>query len=86
MEVVDGEGRLVPDASDRLHIAVEGAAELIAADNGDLYDPTDCQSPVRRAHQGRMLLTIRSLDEPGAATVTVSAESLRPQAVTIEVK
>lgn len=86
VEVVDGEGRLVPDAGDRLHIAVEGAAELIAADNGDLYDPTDCQSPVRRAHQGRMLLTIRSLDEPGAATVTVSAESLRPQAVTIEVK
>ena len=33
-----------------------------------------------------MLLTIRSLDEPGTATVTVSAESLRPQAVTIEVK
>ena len=46
-------------------LLVEGAAELIAADNGDLYDPTDCQSPVRRAHQGRMLLTIRSLDEPG---------------------
>ena len=61
VEVVDGEGRLVPDAGDRLHIVVEGAAELIAADNGDLYDPTDCQSPVRRAHQGRMLLTIRSL-------------------------
>lgn len=74
--LVDNQGRRVDSAFNRLSVSVEGAA-LVALDNGDLFDPTDCQSPTRRAFHGQLMIYVRSTAS-GPATVTVSGESLAP--------
>lgn len=79
--LIDNEGRRVDSAYNRLAVAVEGG-ELVALDNGDLFDPTDCQSPTRRALNGQMMIYIRSAAS-GPASVTVTGESLAPAVLSL---
>lgn len=84
--LVDSKGRRVYTGSTELKVAVEGEASLIALDNGDLFDPTDCQSPIRHAYRGQMMIYIRSTETAGKAVIKVTGEGLRPQCLTVETK
>ena len=86
LTLVDTQGRRVWGASDRLTISVEGPAALIALDNGDLFDPTDCQSPARRAWRGQMIIYVRSTGEAGTVTIKAEGEAVQPAVLTLEAK
>ena len=79
--LTDNAGRRVDSAFNRLSVSVENG-ELVALDNGDLFDPTDCQSPARRALNGQLIVYVRSACAD-AVTVTVSGESLAPAFLTL---
>lgn len=78
IECVDGEGRRVCGAQDKVKIDIEGPGRLLSLENGDLSDPTPCQSPVRRAHRGRLLAYIGSTEEKGLIRIRATAEGLEP--------
>lgn len=83
VSVVDSHGRLVPTACPRLKVTVEGEASLIALDNGDLFDPTDCSSATRRAYHGQMVIYLRSTGAAGDVKLTVSGEEVREETLVI---
>jgi beta-galactosidase len=59
VSVRDGEGRLVPTASNEIEFSVEGPGEIIATDNGDETDFADFHSLKRKAFGGLAQAIIR---------------------------
>ncbi|KAG8630390.1 hypothetical protein KVT40_002009 [Elsinoe batatas] len=81
VEVVDGEGRRVPDAEDEVTFEVEGG-ELVATDNGDPADLRAFPEKTRNAYSGLVLGIVRS-GEKGTVKVRVSAPGLKGAEVDI---
>ena len=76
VEIVDGEGRVVPTAGDQLTFAVSGNATLLAAGNADVKDEDPYFDNTHRVWQGRALAVVRHTGKRGKATLTVSAKGL----------
>ncbi|MCA0892147.1 sugar-binding domain-containing protein [Microbulbifer agarilyticus] len=83
LDVVDDQGNMVPSASNRLNIAVEGAARLIGVENGDILDLEPHKVPTRKAFMGKALALLQATDQPGPITVTVSSEGLEPRTISL---
>lgn len=85
--VVDGAGRWVPGASDRISVWVEGSGALLGIENGDQADNTEYSSASRCAYQGRLLAYVRAARQPGPIRVVCRAGGLlRDAAVELEAK
>lgn len=85
IDVLDAEGRTVPDANVLVNFEVEGAGEFVAADNGDATDWTTFSDPSRKTFNGRALAILRGIKgESGSAVLRVSSEGLEPAEVTVE--
>jgi beta-galactosidase len=83
--VEDKHGLVVPDASNPIHFAVSGPAQIVATDNGDATDLTAFPSHERKAFHGLALVIIRSLpDQTGPITVTAISDEL--ETATVRVK
>ncbi len=82
-EIVDARGVPVPTAANALTVAVTGAGQLAAFDNGSPTDHTAFSSTTRQTWQGKALVMVRATDTKGAITVTVSGEGLIPASVTL---
>ena len=79
VRVVDARGRLVPRACPRIRIAVEGAGEFVAADNGDESDFDGFKETERKAFNGLLSVLVRA--KPGAKgeiRVSALADGLSP--------
>jgi beta-galactosidase len=85
IEVLDAEGRRVPDACPELSFTAEGAGTFIAADNGDATDLTPFSEPKRKAFNGLALTVLRGrkgssgslalqVDCPGLASAKVELQ------------
>ncbi|KAF4125994.1 beta-galactosidase [Geosmithia morbida] len=86
VEVVDGEGNVVPEAADTLNFSIEGdAAEIAATDNGDQHDFVPFQSTERKAFSGSALVIVRSkAGEKGEVKITAKADGLESAVVTVK--
>lgn len=87
LEVVDAEGRVVPDAYVDVSFDVEGVGKIVATDSGDATDQVSYRSPNRRSFAGLISAIVRS--ERGAAgkmKLTASSEGLESAAVEIDVR
>ena len=83
VEVVDAQGRVVPDAENVIRFAVSGAGSLAGVGNGD---PTSHENSVgnqRSAFRGLCMVLVRASDRPGTITVRAQAEGLPPEHVSI---
>lgn len=76
VEVVDGKGVLVPNATVNLNVEISGSGQLAAFDNGDPTDHTVFSSASRNAWNGRALVMVRATEPKGKINVTVRADSL----------
>src|SRR5690606_33635109 len=77
LRVLDAKGRAVPDADARVRFRIDGAAELVATDNGDPRDLTAFPSAERNAFGGLALAIVRGLPgRSGTARVSVEADGL----------
>ncbi|KAI1329974.1 glycoside hydrolase family 2 protein [Xylariaceae sp. FL0255] len=84
-EVIDGKGRLVPQATNGITFDVSGPGVLLATDNGDQADFTAFPSKERNAFSGLVLAIVQSLKgRPGSITISASGENLK--ATTLIVK
>ena len=85
LQLVDGQGRVVADAYDQIHVHVEGGT-LLGLENGNLSDFTPYTSPARRAHRGKLLAYVAAPTEDAENNeikVHASAQGIKDIAVTI---
>lgn len=73
VEVVDGEGRVVPDAAIPCQVNVKGCARLMSAASADLTDLEPMTSPSVTTWKGRAIIVVRSQQKAGKAMVTVTS-------------
>jgi beta-galactosidase len=76
VEVVDANGRLVPDAAHVLRLSLSGSAELAAFGNANPRGVASFRQSVAKSWHGRALAIIRPIAS-GAATISVGSEGLR---------
>jgi len=75
-QIVDAEGVRVPDATPEVTFAVDGPAELLGIENGDLNSPNNGKGPSRAAARGRGLAFIQSKVVAGTIKVTATSPGL----------
>ncbi len=83
LEVQDEKGIVSPTANHEVSVQVSGAGELIGLDSGDQFSHELYKQNIRKAHKGRLLLTIRP-KEAGVISVQCSADNLKPVNLEIE--
>lgn len=86
VEVVDTEGRRVPDAEIPVQFSVSGAGELAAQGSGAPNKPASFRTPQCTTFQGRCLAILRPTGSPGKITLRAKAKGLEADGVTIHVR
>lgn len=71
---VDGKGRRVPEANQLLTFKVDGGAQIVAVDNGDLTSDEMYVGTQRSLYQGAALVILRSGKTAGKVTLSVASE------------
>jgi beta-galactosidase len=83
IQIVDGQGRVVPMADNEVVFEVSGEGKLIGLDNGDPQSHEDYRSNHRKAFHGMCLAIVQSTGKAGQIRVTASSPALEAGAVTI---
>lgn len=86
VEIVDGDGLVVPVADRQLSVSVSGAATLLALGNADIKDEDPYSDSRHLAWNGRALAVVRSNGRRGSATVKITAEDLGGRKVTRDLR
>ncbi len=87
LEVVDAQGRVVPNAQIDVTFQAEGAGTLVATDSGNACDLVSYVSPTRRTFAGLTSAIMRSnRGESGKLTLKANAEGLKGASVDFEVR
>lgn len=76
-EIVDKEGRLVPDAVAGISFGLYGPAKIAGTANGNPHNVDSFQSPHRESYHGQALLVVKSTGRYGPARITAQADGLR---------
>ncbi len=76
IEVVDAQGRVVPDAQEPLVVKVTGGATLLAVGNANVRDNDPYYDSKHHTWQGRAMAVIRSNGKRGKAVITVNGSRL----------
>lgn len=85
VKVLDNEGNMVPEASNKVVFSVTGAGEVVATDNGDPTDFTSFGSSERKAFKGFVLAIVR-ITEADPHPVIVKASGDRIKSVQVVLK
>lgn len=83
IEVVDGNGYVVPDANEAVQIVVEGEGKLIGLDNGNPFDHTSMKSDHRNVFNGLALAVVQSNNKAGGILVRTNSSSLKNASIEI---
>ena len=85
VEVVDAEGRVVPEAAIPCTVSVSGRGQLMAAGSADMKDFEPTTSPKLTTWKGRGMVVVRSSRKAGNAKISVSS-SLPTASLTLKTK
>lgn len=80
---VDRKGRVVPTAVGRVSFEVEGAARLIAVDNGDHSSGELFCGNSKALYEGFAMAIVRSARKPGKVRVTARCDGLKSASATL---
>lgn len=83
VEVVDTQGRVVPDADHLIRFTVSGLGSLAGVGNGDPASHENNVANQRRAFRGLCMVLVRAGDRPGTTTVQAQTEGLPPERIAI---
>lgn len=86
VEIVDEQGRIVPEAANEIRFSVEGEGELIAVDNGLQTSMEPFKAPQRRTFNGLCLAIIKSSGEAGEIQLSAESDGLVSASIEIVVK
>ncbi len=81
--IVDAQGVRVPDATEDVTFSVDGPADLIGIENGDLNSPATGKQSSRNAYHGRGLAFIQSKFVAGGITVQATSPGLASASVVL---
>jgi beta-galactosidase len=77
VEIVDSQGRIVPDAATSIQLSLSGPAELIAFGSANPVAVGSLQSPTAQTWNGRALAIVRGKGPAGGVKIEARAEGLR---------
>ena len=77
VDVLDGNGLLVPTAEDEIAFDLRGKGKIIGVDNGRPDSHESYQANRRKAFNGLALVLVQSTGEPGSMILSASAPSLK---------
>jgi beta-galactosidase len=83
--VVDGEGRVVPEADQEIVFHVEGAGDVLGVGNGDPASHEPDKASHRRAFHGLCQVILRSGKEAGRLVLTAQGAGLVSSRLAVEV-
>lgn len=84
IELIDAEGQVVPDADQTVTLRCEGAGHIAASGNAAPDDMESFRSLTPRTFRGRALAILQpNGEETGTITLTVTAENLGEQTITV---
>jgi len=84
-EVVDDQGRPVPDAIVSVSFAVSGAAEIAAVGNANPKDVASFRQPRRDTFHGTCAVVVRPTGKAGSIEVRAEAPGLEAASAQLEV-
>ncbi len=79
----DRDGYPVKNATNRVHVSVEGAGRLVGLDNGDSTDFDQYKATSRRLFSGKLLAVIAAKKEAGEIVVKATSVGLSEAKVTL---
>ena len=85
IEIVDANGRIVPDAEIKLEAKVEGGAKLSGLGSGNPITSEDYTEGKTLSYKGHACAILRSTYMDGKSRLTVRAEGLEPKTMDFEV-
>jgi beta-galactosidase len=92
VSVADAQGRLVPDAANKIHFQLDGPGKILGVGNGDpsshepdVFLPTENSAPdwQRSLFSGLAQVIVQSTKDPGEIRLTARADGLTPVTLTI---
>ena len=86
VEVVDQEGRVVPNAQVPVRFHVSGVGELAATGTTAPDDAVSFRAPLRKTYQGRCLAILRPTAESGKITLKAEADGLQAAMIAVQTK
>lgn len=86
VRVVDKDGNLCPDATNKLNFSVKGNGVFEAVANGDPSSLESFQEPRMSAFHGQLTAVIRTSEKPGDITLSVSSPGLKSARLTMSSK
>ena len=85
-EILDANGRLVPDAIIPLHFTITGNGEIAATASASPNDMQSFQKPQHRTFRGKCLIIVRPKGKAGKIILKAEGERLKADEVVIETK
>ena len=83
-KVVDGQGRVHPDADNEVTFEIQGSGRLIGVDNGNMADMTaSFQGRAVKAFHGMCLAIVQSTAKAGEIQVTATSPGLKPASTSV---
>jgi beta-galactosidase len=86
VEILDRNGRVVPNATIPVRFTVTGAGELAATGSPCPNDASSFHLPVRKTYQGRCLAILRPKGAPGKITLKAEADGVESATVTVKAR
>jgi beta-galactosidase len=86
VQILDGQGRVVPNADNEVSFELEGTGKLIGVDNGDPKSHEDYRSNRRRAFNGLCLAIVQPTGKPGQIRLRATSPSLKAASVIVAAK
>ena len=83
---MDEKGVRVPNATNKVTFTVEGPANLLGIENGDLNDPDTGKDGSRSAFHGRGLAILQSKATAGTISIQAKSPGLESASVQVEVR
>jgi len=77
VQITDKDGRIQPNAENRLKFVVDGPGVIVGVDNANIKDVDPYVGNSRKAWHGRALVVIKSTHKAGIIKLTVNADGLQ---------
>ena len=76
VNVVDGQGVLIPQASDTIQFTTDGPGTIVGVDNGNSTSHEPYKGQSRSAFSGKALVIVRATTTPGTVTLKATSGTL----------
>ena len=86
VEILDKEGRVVPNAENRLTFEVNGTGVIAAVGSANLKDTDRYVGNTRKAWKGRAIVVLKSTKKNGTIRLKATADGLRSATVSVKTR